>query len=117
MLIEPTSGNTGIGLAFVSAARGYKLILVMPESMSIERRKILSHLGAELVLTPAAGGMPGAIEKGQSADRHNARRHSADQFENPANPLVHEKTTAEEIWNDTAARSMHSSSASAPAAH
>ena len=101
ILIEPTSGNTGIGLAFVAAARGYRLQLVMPESMSIERRKILTHLGAELVLTPASGGMPAAIAKATELVAANPDAIQPSQFENPANPLVHELTTAQEIWADT----------------
>ena len=101
LIVEPTSGNTGIALAFVCAAKGYRLCLTMPETMSIERRKLLKHLGAELVLTPGPQGMKGAIEKAREITTSMKGSYMPDQFSNPANPRIHRETTAEEIWHDT----------------
>jgi cysteine synthase A len=101
LIVEPTSGNTGIALAFVCAAKKYKLLLTMPETMSLERRKLLKHLGAELALTPGSEGMKGAIRKAQEILSQSRNAYMPNQFSNPANPEIHRRTTAEEIWRDT----------------
>jgi cysteine synthase A len=101
LIVEPTSGNTGVALAFICAAKGYRLCLTMPETMSVERRKLLAHLGAQLVLTPGPQGMQGAIDKAREVLASEKNGFMPDQFSNPANPRIHRETTAEEIWHDT----------------
>ena len=101
LIVEPTSGNTGIALAFICAAKNYRLCLTMPDSMSIERRKLLTHMGAELILTPGANGMPGSIEKAKEILASEKDAFMPNQFTNPANPRIHRETTAQEIWHDT----------------
>ncbi len=100
-IVEPTSGNTGLALAFVCAAKKYSLVLTMPETMSIERSKLLKHLGATIILTPGSKGMKGAINKAKEILENTPNSYMPNQFANPANPEIHRKTTAEEIWNDT----------------
>src|SRR5512139_2266383 len=104
LIVEPTSGNTGIALAFICAAKNYRLCLTMPETMSVERRKLLTHLGAQLVLTPGPQGMQGAIDKAHEILASEKNAYLPDQFANPANPRIHRETTAEEIWHDTEGR-------------
>jgi cysteine synthase A len=101
LIVEPTSGNTGIALAFACAVRGYRLLLTMPETMSLERRKLLKHLGAEVVLTPGTQGMTGAVQRAREIAAETPGAYMPDQFSNPANPEIHRRTTAEEIWRDT----------------